>query len=219
MKDLIKQVGRMIISGKFELYKVSFPIKCMSPKSILTAVAKLAIHAPTYMTAAALATDPVERMKYLLTFSISYCYSAHTFEKPLNPILGETYQARMEDGTEVLLEQVCHHPPISYMLLEGPHGLYRYSSYSSFSPKAHLNSIDLNVQGKKEVVFRDGTKVTFNPPPDSFKNTLWGGALVHQITGRVEFTDETNGITAYYEIGNGGVKNNPKDYLRGEIVD
>jgi hypothetical protein len=30
-KDLLKQVGRMIISGKFELYKVSFPIKCMSP--------------------------------------------------------------------------------------------------------------------------------------------------------------------------------------------
>ena len=116
------------------------------------------------------------------------------------------------------MEQVCHHPPISYMLLEGPNGLYRYSSYSSFSPKAHLNSIDLNVQGKKEVVFQDGSKVTFNPPPDSFKNTLWGGALVHQITGRVDFTDETNGITAYYEIGNGGIKNNPKDYLKGEII-
>ena len=154
----------------------------------------------------------------MVTFSISYCYSAHTFEKPLNPILGETYQARMEDGTEVLLEQVCHHPPISYMLLEGPNGLYRYGSYSSFSPKAHLNSIDLNVKGKKEVFFNDGSKVTFTPPPDAFKNTLWGGALVHQITGRVEFEDATNGVTAYYEIGNGGVKNNPKDYLKGEIL-
>ena len=91
LKDLIKQVGRMIISGKFELYKVSFPIKCMSSRSILAAVAKLSLHAPTYMTAAALATDPIERMKNLVTFSISFCYSAHTFEKPLNPILGETY--------------------------------------------------------------------------------------------------------------------------------
>ena len=153
LKDLIKQVGRMIISGKFELYKVSFPIKCMSPRSILAAVSKLSIHAPTYMTAAALTSDPVERMKHLMTFSISYCYSAHTFEKPLNPILGETYQARMEDGTEVLLEQVCHHPPVSFMLLEGPNNLYRFSSYSSFSPKAHFNSIDLNVKGNKEVVF------------------------------------------------------------------
>ena len=169
----------MIISGNFELYKVSFPIKCMSSRSILTAVAKLSLHAPTYLTAAAFCADPIERMKYLITFSISFCYSAHTFEKPLNPILGETYQARMEDGTEVMLEQVCHHPPISFMLLEGPNGLYRYSSFSSFSPKAHLNSIDLNVKGRKEVVFQDGTSITFNPPPDSFKNTLWGGVLVH----------------------------------------
>jgi len=169
----------MIISGKFELYKVSFPIKCMSSRSILSAVAKLCLHAPTYLNAAALTSDPVERMKNVITFSISYCYSAHTFEKPLNPILGETYQARMEDGTEVMLEQVCHHPPISFMILEGPRGLYRYSSYSSFSPKAHLNSIDLNVQGHKEVIFQDGSKISFNPPPDSFKNTLWGGALVH----------------------------------------
>ena len=104
LKDLIKQVGKMIISGKFELYKVSFPIKCMSSRSILAAVANLCYHAPTYLNAAALTSDPVERMKNIVTFSISYCYSAHTFEKPLNPILGETYQARMEDGTEVLLE-------------------------------------------------------------------------------------------------------------------
>lgn len=179
LKDLIKQVGKMIISGKFELYKVSFPIKCMSSRSILTAVAKLSLHAPTYLNAAAMTSDPIERMKNMVTFSISYCYSAHTFEKPLNPILGETYQARMEDGTMVMMEQVCHHPPISYMLLEGPKNLYRYYSWSSFSPKAHLNSIDLNVKGHKEVIFHDGGRISFNPPPDSFKNTLWGGALVH----------------------------------------
>lgn len=117
LKDLIKQVGRMLLSGNFELYKVSFPISCMSSKSILCAVSKVSVHAPSYLNAAALATDPLERMKNLITSSISFCYSAHTFEKPLNPILGETYQARMEDGTEVLLEQICHHPPISFMLI------------------------------------------------------------------------------------------------------
>ena len=77
----------------------------MSSKSILTAVAKLAAHAPKYLTAAALSSaDPLERMKYLVVYSISYAYSAHTFEKPLNPILGETYQARLEDGAEILME-------------------------------------------------------------------------------------------------------------------
>ena len=59
LKDLIKQVGRMILSGKFELYKVSFPISCMSSRSILTAVSKVSLHAPTYMNAAAMSSDPI----------------------------------------------------------------------------------------------------------------------------------------------------------------
>ena len=135
----------MILSGKFELYKVSFPIKCMSSRSILPVVATLALHAPVYLNAAALATDPVERMKFAIVTSLSYIYPTHFFEKPLNPIIGETYQSRLEDGTEVFLEQVCHHPPISYLLAVGPNDLYRFASWSSFSPKAHLNSIDLCV--------------------------------------------------------------------------
>jgi hypothetical protein len=53
-KDLLGQVGRMLLSGKFELYKVSFPIKAMSPKSILYAVSKQAIHSPVFLNAAAL---------------------------------------------------------------------------------------------------------------------------------------------------------------------
>ena len=38
------------------------------------------------------------------------------------------------------------------------------------------------------------------------------------ITGRIEFKDETNGLTAWYEFGDGGKKKNPKDYLKGQIL-
>ena len=65
-KDLIKQAGRMLLSGKMELYTLSFPIKCMSSKSILYAVSLMTIHTPTYLTAAALSEDPVERMKLVM---------------------------------------------------------------------------------------------------------------------------------------------------------
>ena len=67
------------------------------------------------MNAAALATDPVERMKFVIVSSISYLYTAHIFDKPLNPILGETLQGKLADGTSIFLEQICHHPPISYI--------------------------------------------------------------------------------------------------------
>lgn len=66
-KDLLSQVGRMLLSGKFELYKVSFPIKAMSPNSILYAVSKASLHTPIYLNAAALTNDPLERMKFVVT--------------------------------------------------------------------------------------------------------------------------------------------------------
>ena len=94
----------MLLSGKMELYRLTFPIKCMSPKSILEVVSTMTIHTPIYLTAAALSTDPVERMKFVIVQSLSYIYPTHFFDKPLNPILGETYQARLEDGSEVCLE-------------------------------------------------------------------------------------------------------------------
>jgi hypothetical protein len=94
----------MLLAGKFELYKVSFPIKAMSPASILKLLANTTIHAPTYLTAAALSSDPVERMKFVIVNSFSYNEPVHTFDKPLNPLLGETYQAELPDGGKVYLE-------------------------------------------------------------------------------------------------------------------
>ena len=103
-KDLIKQIGRQVLSGKFELYKVSFPIKCMSSTTILQIVGTLSIHTPIYLMAAALNPDPVEKMKHTMLTSLTYIYPTHTFDKPLNPILGETVQGTLDDGTQVYLE-------------------------------------------------------------------------------------------------------------------
>ena len=97
-KDIAAQIGRSIFTGRFNLGSVSFPIKCMSPESILPVIATLSIHSPVYLTAAALTNDPVERMKLVVTNALSYYYPCHIFDKPLNPILGETYQGCLPDG-------------------------------------------------------------------------------------------------------------------------
>ena len=162
-KDIVKQIGKSIFSGKFNLGSVSFPIKCMSDKSILYLIATMGIHAPIYMNRAAMETDPVERMKYVLIESLSFVHPCHVFDKPLNPILGETLQAGLEDGTRVFLEQICHHPPISFVLTEGPDQLYRWSGYSSFSSRVHMNSVSLDVVGGKIITFKDGGRITYTP--------------------------------------------------------
>jgi hypothetical protein len=63
----------------------------MSNESMLYMIATMSVHSPTYLTAAALATDPLERLKLVITTSISFVYTCHRFDKPLNPVLGETY--------------------------------------------------------------------------------------------------------------------------------
>ncbi len=187
-KDVVKQIGRTIFSGKFNLAGVSFPIFCMSPESILYMVATMSIHSPLYMNAAALTNDPIQRMKLVMTASLSFLYATHRFDKPLNPVLGETYQGYHDDGTEVCMEQVTHHPPISYMYQTGPDNIYRWWGYSSYTPKAHMNSFDLNVKGMKCVEFLDGTQITFQPHQDKVLNSLFG-TLIHLVCGKIEFED------------------------------
>jgi len=154
-------------------------------------------------------------MKYVMTSSLSFIYFTHTFEKPLNPLLGETWEGSMEDGSKLFMEQICHHPPISFITIDGPGNNYRAYGYSSFTPKAHLNSVDLNVTGAKVIEFPDQTKIEYDPHCHTFKNTLFG-TLRHIINGKVTFVDKKNGISAWYHIG-GASKNVPSDYFVGEI--
>jgi hypothetical protein len=90
----MKMVGKKLFTGNFDLTKTSFPIKCMAPISTLELMPTLQSTMNIYLNKAASVTDPLERMKLLMAHNISFFYKEKIFEKPLNPILGETFQAR-----------------------------------------------------------------------------------------------------------------------------
>ena len=90
-KNLISQVGRQLLTGRFNLTNVSFPISCMSDQSILQIVSSVSGPIEPYLNTAAMTTDPVERMKWIIAGQFAYLNPCHTWEKPLNPILGETF--------------------------------------------------------------------------------------------------------------------------------
>lgn len=161
-KEIIKKVGRQILNGQFNLTNVSFPIKCMQHETILQIVASVSMVYPFYLNAAAHATDPIERLKYVITASIAFIYPCHHFDKPLSPILGETFQAELPDGAKVYCEQTSQKPLISHCLVEGPNESYQWSGYSHFTPKASLNSASLKVAGGKTMRFKDGTVIKYN---------------------------------------------------------
>ncbi len=80
-----------MFSGNFNVTTISFPIKCMQPSSLLQRVGDIQSVFAFYLNYAASVTDPIERMKAVVTSSIAFLKKNHTFEKPLNPLLGETF--------------------------------------------------------------------------------------------------------------------------------
>ena len=84
------------------------------------------------MNKAASTTDPVERMKLVMTSNFSWQFYNQLFAKPLNPILGETYQAQGQDGTQLFLEQTCHHPPRSHFIAIGPNENFTYTGWLEY---------------------------------------------------------------------------------------
>lgn len=99
--DILKQIGRKIISGDFNLTTISIPIKIMVPLSFLQTMARAYFQYPIFLKFANECSDPVDKLKYVIVALVSCFHKSSHFMKPLNPILGETYELVYEDGSKV----------------------------------------------------------------------------------------------------------------------
>jgi hypothetical protein len=84
---LIKQIGKKIISGDFNLTTVSIPIKVMIPLTILQGIAKSLFNYPLYFNLASMTDDPVEKMKFVIVASLSTFHKSSHFLKPVYNII------------------------------------------------------------------------------------------------------------------------------------
>ena len=73
----------------------------MSHKSSLETMSYQNSTMPMYINRAAMTSDPIERMKLFIASQIAACVYNRTFEKPLNPILGETFEGIGQDGSKI----------------------------------------------------------------------------------------------------------------------
>mmetsp|Transcript_25987 Transcript_25987/g.25578 ORF Transcript_25987/g.25578 Transcript_25987/m.25578 type:complete len:305 (-) Transcript_25987:40-954(-) len=215
-KEIVKEIGRKILSGHLNLTQISFPIRCMQANTALHNTLKGSLMSPLYLNKAAATSDPLERMKLVIVCSISSYIHTSTFLKPLNPILGETLHARLEDGGEMWAEQTSHHPPVSHFYIEGPNKNYVCHGYYNYTAKAGLNSVTITNVGKKVFQFPDGQIITHNLPNELFAGTFFG-TMRHESLGVLVFTDSLNRYKAKVEFAFN--KNLPSDYISGEITD
>lgn len=194
IKDLITSFGSNLLQGK-SLVNITMPVRIFEPRSFLQRIPDAWLFAPIYLNRASLTADPVERFKLCITFFIAGLHRCITQRKPFNPILGETFQARFTDGTQIFLEQQSHHPPISCFQVLGPDNLYTLSGYHEFSASFRATGIVGGQAGPNNIDFPDGTRVTFQMPTVICGGIVMGDRVV-TWSGTVPFEDKKNGLKA-----------------------
>ncbi|KAG2435871.1 hypothetical protein HXX76_007066 [Chlamydomonas incerta] len=200
----VKSMGKRLLTGNVNLINTPFPVNIFEPRSYLEKLADVWVY-PRYLTAAAQATDPVERMKLVTTWFIAGLHHAFTnWRKPFNPILGETWQAALSDGTSMFMEQISHHPPVTAIHMEGPGGSYRFRGLSqpTVSIQVKYYGFKTVAKGFRYVEFRDGTRIELHYPQYYIKNVVYGSSRPRaEVDGQAILVDVRNKLKTVINFG------------------
>lgn len=98
LSHVVKQLAITLLKG-LSISHISLPIKIFEPTSSLQRIVDLWTFLPLFLKQAAKSDDHLERLKLVVTFTISSIYMCTSQLKPFNPLLGETMQGQFDDGT------------------------------------------------------------------------------------------------------------------------
>jgi len=116
--------------------------------------------------------------------------------KPFNPILGETFQAKVLDSL-FYLEQTSHHPPILNFYVLG--NKYKIYGYNESEASTGANSVVLPYKGSFYVEYADGTKHYITFPAITLTGTVVGNRELI-FKGKVQIVDMINDLIAEVEL-------------------
>ncbi|EFJ41509.1 hypothetical protein VOLCADRAFT_121628, partial [Volvox carteri f. nagariensis] len=182
----VKSMGKRLLTGSINLINTPFPVNIFEPRSYLEKLADVWVY-PRYLAEASQSSDPVERMKL-----------------PFNPILGETWQASLSDGTTMFMEQISHHPPVSAFHMEGPGGAYRFLGLSqpTVSIVVKYYGFKTVAKGFRYVDFPDGTRIELHYPQYYIKNVVYGSSRPRaEVDGQAILVDVRNKLKTVINFG------------------
>jgi hypothetical protein len=113
--------------------------------------------------------------------------------KPFNPILGETLQSTMPDGSKVYCEHISHHPPITAYHLEDVDKDYSFWGAAEFTASFGTNSMKAGQEGNNYLKFKDGQLIRTQAPHYTLGGTVMGDRTIN-ADGFFLMDDEENDI-------------------------
>ena len=144
VKELAATAFKMIVKGENPL-NVSLPARVLENCSQLEKNCEL-FNSVHLLHKAVKVSEPIEKLKYVMTMFACNFYCGIGPKKPFNPYLGETLQGYFKDGTKVYFEHLSHKPMIDAFLLINEELGFRMHGNIQIKPKFTGN--ELNVQFK-----------------------------------------------------------------------
>lgn len=183
---MIAKIGKSIFNAN--TLGFSIPTRILEPRGDLDRAAELYRVFCIYLMKASINSDKLERLKLVSTASVASLYLMFRKFKSFNPVLGETYQGTLADGTQIYGEQISHRPYINYMLIVGPSKAYVAYTYAEVEPQFKGNSLLLNIKYKNTIKFKDGHElVIVSRPSIKIAGIIAGDRLmILKGIGRIE---------------------------------
>lgn len=192
MGYLLKKLGSNIIQGK-SIMNISMPVDIFDKSSFLERIAYSFTNAPLFLERAAQSDDLLYQMKMCSGFLISLLHMSLNQEKPFNPILGETFQGRI-NGSPIYLEQISHHPPISAILMIGKG--YRVEGNFEVVAALRPNSMSGKQLGSADIVFSN-RRISFSMPICEINGFSFGPRYLN-YSGKCLLLDKENMMAAEF---------------------
>ena len=205
IKDLIVQLTKSIISRTH--ITISLPIRIFEPRSMIERYTDWFSFAPDLLEKAAKCEDNLETFKYVILFSLSALFRSTEQLKPLNPLLGETYQCEWEDGSKFYIEHISHNPPISSIYITSAKNLFVVSGYIHMELGGILKAMFKNAmlmmpKGKITVYFPEKKQtVSFQFPKINLGGAIWGQRYIY-FYDHMKFEDTDNNLKAVIAFAN-----------------
>ena len=173
---IIKKIGTNILSGK-SIMNVSLPIKIFDPRSMMEAFAYNYRISNNFLKNFSEISN-LERLKLITSYGLATMSLGIGCGKPFNPILGETFQAKIGESL-IYAEQTSHHPPIFNYYVKNPN--FISYGYSSMEAIASPNSAKAKNSGKFYMKVNDGSEYQFVVPDFQMTGLMMGIRYVNFI--------------------------------------
>lgn len=89
--EVIQKSGKTMMDGR-DIVSVSLPLQIFESRSMVEKICDLWCTGPHFLKLASIESNPVERLKYVISFMVSGMHQVATQKKPFHPILGETFE-------------------------------------------------------------------------------------------------------------------------------